>query len=258
MREISINQDGRWAGSGMLSDAGQIECTAILGPNDLDHESGEQQDYAERVYEAIEAAVARGETELEMDGTRYEWTIEGVSLRELTAEIREHERTLAPGSETGLWGSYCEDMRRITGVLPYHDDEGERYVTVSQAEYWRREYADQLEPGVEVVGLGDSAWGQDEWARYGTVRVRIGSVTYDVGVTLGVPESLRGTAAAAGGDTITPYLSAWYRVASDWDSAPGDDGSEGVPDHLTDEVLDAIESAARRLWDEAQETEVGA
>lgn len=38
------------------------------------------------------------------------------TLRSLTAKIREYERTLAPGSETSLWGDYCEGMRRLTGV----------------------------------------------------------------------------------------------------------------------------------------------
>lgn len=33
---------------------------------------------------------------------------------------------------------------------------------------------------------------------------------------------------AAGGDTIMPYLDAWYADASDWANAPGSDGSEGV------------------------------
>lgn len=120
---------------------------------------------------------------------------------------------------------------------------------------------------IRVLGLGDQDWTADDagfasmeeeiahrraWERYGTVRVQVGAVVYAVGCTIGVPESLRGTALAAGGDTVTPYLSAWYEDSADWSLAPGEDGSEGVPEQLADAVRGAIRHAARRLWAEAQ------
>lgn len=120
-------------------------------------------------------------------------------------------------------------------------------------------------PTIEVIGLGDDDWTEEadgeeregaadarEWERYGTVRVRIGDVTYEVGAVIGVPEHLRGTARAAGGDTTTPYLAAWFADASDYLSAPGDDGSTGIPSDLADEVRAEIQVAARRLWAEYQ------
>lgn len=106
---------------------------------------------------------------------------------------------------------------------------------------------------IEVLGLGDDDWTDTlvdegvesvaEWERYGTVRVRINGTTYEVGAVIGVPEYLRGTARAAGGDTVTPYLDAWYADASDYIGA-------GIPSDLAEEVLAAIQGAARRLWAE--------
>jgi hypothetical protein len=114
---------------------------------------------------------------------------------------------------------------------------------------------------IVVIGLGEEDWTDPEvreWVRYGEVRVRIGSVEYSVGVAIGVPEYLRATAEAAGGDRITPYLWAWYVDADDWAAAPAYDaetgqfiqGQGGVPEKYRDDVLDAIRSAARRLWRE--------
>lgn len=113
-------------------------------------------------------------------------------------------------------------------------------------------------PTIEVLGLGSDDWTEEadgeereeaadarEWERYGTVRVRIDDTTYEVGAVVGVPEYLRGTARAAGGDTVTPYLDAWYADASDYIGA-------GVPSDLADEVLAAIRGEVRRLWAEYQ------
>jgi len=196
---ISISQDGAWAGDGTLVRDGRRayieDCPAILGPRHLEGEAA--QDYAERVYGAIEEAIERGETSLKMDGIAYSW------------EIREPEIEVL-----GLGG----------------DD-------------WTEE-AD----GEEREGAADAR----EWERYGTVRVRIDGVTYEVGVVIGVPEYLRGTARAAGGDTTTPYLGTWYADPSDYLSAPGDDGSIGIPSDLAKEVLAAIRGEVRRLWAEYQ------
>jgi hypothetical protein len=208
---IRISQDGRYAGTGRLvrHPDGTVtveDCYAILGPDGLDHESGEQQDAAERAYEAIEAAIARGESSVAIDGCTYTWQVEEP-------------------------------------------------------------------PTIEVLGLGDQDWGSDEyadawetddergrrgaarqWERYGTVRVQIGDVEYQVGCCIGVPAALRATAEAAGGDTTRPaYLDAWYVDASDWSCAPASHGPEGVPSELRDAVLAAIYDARVRLWSEYEE-----
>lgn len=199
MARISISQDNIYAGTGRLvrrDGAAVIEdCPAILGPRHLEGEAA--QDYAERIYEAIEEAIERGEDSLKMDGIAYSW------------EIRE--------PEIEVLGLGLDD--------------------------WTEE-AD----GEEREGAADAR----EWERYGTVEVRIDGTTYEVGAVIGVPEYLRGTARAAGGDTTTPYLAAWYADASDYLSAPGDDGSIGIPSDLAKEVLAAIKGAARRLWAEYQ------
>lgn len=118
---------------------------------------------------------------------------------------------------------------------------------------------------IEIIGLGNEDWTDTlvdedegvesvaEWERYGTIEVRIGGVTYEVGCVIGVPEHLRGTARAAGGDRVTPYLDAWFADASDYESAPGDDGSEGVAPELYADLLAALAEAAPRLWSEARE-----
>lgn len=108
---------------------------------------------------------------------------------------------------------------------------------------------------IEIIGLGSEDWTTDEdreWERYGTVEVRIDDVTYKVGCVIGVSEDLRGTAVAAGGDTVTPYLDAWFADSSDYESAPGDDGSEGIAPELYADLLAALAEAAPRLWSEVR------
>lgn len=73
---ISISQDGRWAGNGKLADGSIQDCDAILGPSGLPHDDGSQQAAAEAAYEAIEEAIAGGLDECEHDGCRYSWTID--------------------------------------------------------------------------------------------------------------------------------------------------------------------------------------
>lgn len=144
---------------------------------------------------------------------------------------------------------------------------GESSVTVDECTYtWTIEEP----PAIEVLGLGADDWGAEsdpdeteeeraqreaarEWERYGTVRVRVGEVEYEVGCAIGVPAYLRATAEAAGGDMITPYLSAWYVARVDWSCAPASSGPDGVPADLADAVLGAISDAVVRLWREYQE-----
>ena len=93
-----------------------------------------------------------------------------------------------------------------------------------------------VDPDVELVEvIAPESGGLDEWERY--CRVEFGG--FDLCVVVGVPESLRGTAAAAGGDTTGPYLDTWWSNASDHD---------GVPEGRLEAVESALHAARRRLW----------
>ena len=147
---------------------------------------------------------------------------------------------------------------------------GQESVTVDGCTYT---WAVAEPPEIRVLGLGDENWDADEyadpweteeerrrreavreWERYGTVRVQVGDVVYEVGCCIGVPPYLRATAEAAGGDTTRPaYLAAWYVHPSDWSCAPASSGPDGVPAELADEVLGAISNAVALLWREYQE-----
>lgn len=125
-------------------------------------------------------------------------------------------------------------------------------------------------PEIRVLGLGDEDWDSDEyadsceteeerrrresrraWERYGTVRVQIDDVEYQVGCLIGVPEYLRATAEAADGGP--EYLDVWYVTWSDWACAPASAGRDGIPADLKDDVLGAIYDARVRLWREYQQ-----
>jgi len=206
---ISISQDGHWAGSGRLirhadGTVSIEDCWAVLGPRGLDHESGEQQAASDRAYTAIEAAIARGEDSVAVDGCVYTWTIEPPPTI----------RVLGLGAED--W-----DAEPVPGETAEERARRER----------RR-----------------------DWERYGTVRVQIGDVVYEVGAVIGVPEYIRATAEAAGGDPHHPaYLTAWYLHPTDWACAPASRGPDGVPSDLSAAVLTAIHEASARLWREYQE-----
>lgn len=133
---------------------------------------------------------------------------------------------------------------------------------------WRLWAAQADSAEIRVIGLGADDWtgqGVDDeaadyaervadlrtWERYGTVRVAVGAVTYEVGCVIGVPEHLRSTARAAGGDTATPYLDAWYADATDWMLAPASTGPSGISAGKQDAVLAAIAAGVGRLWSEA-------
>lgn len=68
---------------------------------------------------------------------------ETIELDKLTRLIREEERARAPGSETILWGEYCERMRKVTGHLPYEDLEDSPTVSLVEAAWWLGAYAAQ-------------------------------------------------------------------------------------------------------------------
>lgn len=156
----------------------------------------------------------------------------------------------------------CERLFEEAGVWP-KDWEGNEYATVYHGEHEghcdthaaiKVALALELRPTIEVLGAGGTDWteGDDEWERYGTVLVRIGDVTYEVGAVIGVPEDLRDTARTARGDQITPYLDAWFADASDYTNAAGDDGSTGIDPRLYDDLRAALSAAAPRLWQEVR------
>src|SRR5690606_36203060 len=70
MATIHVFADGDFFGAGKLIHHPDASVTI----EDLYHESGEE--YAEEVYAAIQAAIARGESEYTRDGIRYTWDIE--------------------------------------------------------------------------------------------------------------------------------------------------------------------------------------
>ena len=114
---IHISQDGVYAGTGELvrHPDGTVtieDCAAILGPDGLDRESGKQQAAAERAYAAIEAAIARGEASVEIEGCTYTWQVEepptirvlGLGDEDWTAEADGEEREGA--ADARRWERY--------------------------------------------------------------------------------------------------------------------------------------------------------
>lgn len=84
-----------------------------------------------------------------------------VTLADLTAEIEEYERSIAPGSETSLWGDYIDAMRDETGHMPIGDYPEDAPVSIEQANWWRAAY-DYMEahPDAEmddIVAAADKA-----------------------------------------------------------------------------------------------------
>lgn len=103
-------------------------------------------------------------------------------------------------------------------------------------------------PGGVEIGDVLQEWEPDEGepddlSAYVQVAATVGGRPVKLGTMVGVPEHLRGTARAAGGDTVGPYLSTWWADRSDWQ-----DVSRGE----LAEVESALERAAPRLWREVQ------
>lgn len=78
----------------------------------------------------------------------------------LTDRIRDYERTLAPGSETALWGEYVEQMRDQVGVSPLRDLDDYPDVPEDEAAWWIGAYR-ALEHGVDPATI---LWGGDDYA----------------------------------------------------------------------------------------------
>lgn len=184
-----------------------------------------------------------------------------------TVTIEDCSAILGPPGLDHASGEQQATAERAYAAIERAIAAGESSVTIDGCTY---SWAVEEPPAIEVLGLGADDWGAEadpeeseeerrrreaarEWERYGTVRVRVGEVEYQVGCAIGVPAYLRATAEAAGGDMITPYLSAWYVARVDWSCAPASSGPDGVPADLADDVLAEIYEARHRLWREYQE-----
>lgn len=66
MSTISISENDVWAGNGTLRNGVIENCPAVLGAD---------QDMADRAYDAIADAIARGETSVTMGDYRWTWEI---------------------------------------------------------------------------------------------------------------------------------------------------------------------------------------
>lgn len=69
--QISISQDGVWAGEGTLRDGIIEDCAACLGPS----KGQDKGDDVEAAYLAIEAAIAATQDSVTVDGVEYTWGI---------------------------------------------------------------------------------------------------------------------------------------------------------------------------------------
>jgi hypothetical protein len=67
-----------------------------------------------------------------------------MKLSKLTDEIKAREKELAYGSETMLWGDYCERMHKLTGIHPYNvdavTDAGDPEIDEDEAQWWMDAY----------------------------------------------------------------------------------------------------------------------
>jgi hypothetical protein len=63
-----------------------------------------------------------------------------VTLQELTDELRDRDRALAPGSETILWAEYLAWVRREMDVDPLGDALDEYAVAEAEAKWWLGAY----------------------------------------------------------------------------------------------------------------------
>jgi hypothetical protein len=153
---------------------------------------------------------------------------------------------------------------RILNALELHDEAGEAVLrgeldsflaAASELPGWDsgQRHAphpitwDETTGGIKV-GSVLQEWTPDEgepseWEAYVEVEARVDSKAVKLGTVVGVPAHLRGTARAAGGDVVGPYLSTWWADSSDWSGA--------VRPERRGEAREAIAKEAPRLWREA-------
>jgi len=128
IKKISINENGVWAGTGILRDGVIEDCPAILGDN---------QDMEEAVYEAIEDAIAAGESSVTLGDYTWTWSIE-----EHTHEVYSYWH--------GRFYCSCGAMRKADG----------EWSTVEEAERERQRRHRQAQDLMEAEGTSVDAYGQ--------------------------------------------------------------------------------------------------
>lgn len=182
-RTISITDaEGHFVGSGTISAEGRIECAAILGGD---------QDAAERIYDAIEDAIAAGVTSGATDG--YEWEVSDPLAAVVAASDRLVIRWTSPrdsgiivatdyGSETGwlLSGQPASDRKAADAIaLDLRTGRGRGDAGHCQSIAW------EVLPGVRAVTLWveDQVMDHDETTTYLEAATRRG-VAMPQGVTL--------------------------------------------------------------------------
>ena len=71
MYYLEIEQDGVWAGTGIVEGTTIVFCEACLGAS----KGADVTDDIEGAYQAIETALAAGQTTATYEGVRYDWTV---------------------------------------------------------------------------------------------------------------------------------------------------------------------------------------
>src|SRR5690606_23938278 len=172
--------------------------------------------------------MTRATIHISQDG-HYAGTAELVRHPDGSVTLEECFAVLGPRGLDHASGEQQAAAERAYAAIERAIAAGESTVTVDGCVYtWET----QEPPTMRVLGLGNEDWGSDEyadpweteeerrqreaareWERYGTIRVKIDDVEYQVGCLIGVPEYLRATAEAADGGP--EYLDVWYVTWSD-------------------------------------------
>ncbi len=80
-----------------------------------------------------------------------------VTLADLYADVREHERSLAPGSETIMLGDFWEATRKVCEIPSDPGDYDSVTVPREHADWWRAAYATaEADPTRDAQDIYDS------------------------------------------------------------------------------------------------------
>jgi len=99
----------------------------------------------------------------------------------------------------------------------------------------------------------EEIWSRDEFQVYGSVTVQTtgtGNQWMNLGVCVGVPDSEKSTARAAG--SLRGLIDVWFNDSSDWGAAPHTFrlGTEHAVGQL---ALEAVRAVAVQLFDDAED-----